>query len=80
LLIWVDGLALLAQVLLAKRLGKRRLIAETGAGQHGVAMATACALFGIECMGLQLHASAVALTVSSLCGFLSRLICFLAHP
>lgn len=39
----------LAQVLLAKRMGKSRIIAETGAGQHGVATATACALFGLEC-------------------------------
>ena len=39
----------LAQVLLAKRLGKTRIIAETGAGQHGVATATAAALFGLEC-------------------------------
>lgn len=39
----------LGQALLAKRLGKRRIIAETGAGQHGVATATACALLGLEC-------------------------------
>ncbi|MCG8364629.1 MAG: tryptophan synthase subunit beta [Pseudanabaenales cyanobacterium] len=39
----------LAQVLLAKRMGKRRIIAETGAGQHGVATATVCARFGLEC-------------------------------
>ncbi len=39
----------LAQVLLARRLGKTRIIAETGAGQHGVATATAAALFGLEC-------------------------------
>jgi tryptophan synthase beta chain len=38
------------QVLLAHRLGKRRIIAETGAGQHGVATATACALFGLPCL------------------------------
>ena len=38
------------QVLLATRLGKRRIIAETGAGQHGVATATACALFGLPCV------------------------------
>ncbi len=37
------------QVLLAERMGKRRVIAETGAGQHGVATATACALLGLEC-------------------------------
>jgi len=40
----------LAQVLLAKRMGKKRIIAETGAGQHGVATATVCARFGLECL------------------------------
>ena len=40
----------LGQVLLALRMGKRRIIAETGAGQHGVATATACARFGLECV------------------------------
>jgi tryptophan synthase beta chain len=40
----------IGQVLLAKRLGKRRVIAETGAGQHGVATATACAMFGLPCV------------------------------
>ena len=40
----------LGQVLLARRMGKPRIIAETGAGQHGVATATACARFGIECI------------------------------
>ncbi|HEX2202829.1 MAG TPA: tryptophan synthase subunit beta [Longimicrobium sp.] len=40
----------LGQVLLARRMGKRRIIAETGAGQHGVATATACALFGLQCV------------------------------
>ncbi len=39
----------LGQVLLAQKMGKRRIIAETGAGQHGVATATACALLGLEC-------------------------------
>ncbi|GMP65431.1 hypothetical protein CsSME_00026225 [Camellia sinensis var. sinensis] len=39
-----------AQALLAKRLGKKRIIAETGAGQHGVATATVCAQFGLECV------------------------------
>lgn len=39
----------MAEVLLAKRLGKRKVIAETGAGQHGVALATAAAYFGLEC-------------------------------
>ncbi|PYS25360.1 MAG: tryptophan synthase subunit beta [Acidobacteria bacterium] len=40
----------LGQILVAQRLGKRRIIAETGAGQHGVATATVCALFGLECV------------------------------
>ena len=38
------------QALLARRLGKKRIIAETGAGQHGVAAATVCAMFGMECI------------------------------
>jgi len=40
----------LGQILLARRMNKRRIIAETGAGQHGVATATACALFGLDCV------------------------------
>lgn len=40
----------IGQVLLAKRMGKKRIIAETGAGQHGVATATVCAMFGMECI------------------------------
>src|SRR5579884_1225100 len=40
----------LGQGLLAKRMGKRRIIAETGAGQHGVATATVCAMLGLECI------------------------------
>ncbi len=40
----------IGQILLARRMGKRRIIAETGAGQHGVATATVCALFGMECV------------------------------
>lgn len=46
----------IAQALLAKRMGKQRIIAETGAGQHGVATATVCARFGLDCviyMGVQ---------------------------
>lgn len=39
----------IGQVMIAQRMGKKRVIAETGAGQHGVATATACALFGLEC-------------------------------
>src|SRR5918997_2896709 len=40
----------LGQALLAQRMGKKRIVAETGAGQHGVASATACALLGLECV------------------------------
>ncbi len=40
----------IGQALLAKRMGKRRIIAETGAGQHGVAVATVCSLLGLECI------------------------------
>ncbi|MBL4574996.1 MAG: pyridoxal-phosphate dependent enzyme, partial [Opitutaceae bacterium] len=40
----------LGQILLARRMGKTRVIAETGAGQHGVATATVCALFGLPCV------------------------------
>ena len=40
----------LGQVLLARRMGKRRIIAETGAGQHGVATATVAAMFGLKCV------------------------------
>ena len=40
----------MGQILLAKKMGKKRIIAETGAGQHGVATATVCALFGLQCI------------------------------
>ena len=40
----------MGQILLAQRMGKKRIIAETGAGQHGVATATVCALFGMKCI------------------------------
>src|ERR1700720_3181217 len=40
----------LGQILLARRMGKKRIIAETGAGMHGVATATMCARFGLECI------------------------------
>ncbi|HBY45106.1 MAG TPA: tryptophan synthase subunit beta, partial [Chloroflexi bacterium] len=40
----------IGQALLAQRMGKKRIIAETGAGQHGVASATACALLGLDCI------------------------------
>ncbi len=53
----------LGQVLLAKRMGKKRIIAETGAGQHGVATATACALFGLPC---QIYMGAVDVERQSL--------------
>ena len=42
----------MGQILLAKKMGKKRIIAETGAGQHGVATATVCALFGLPCVYL----------------------------
>ena len=50
----------IGQILMAQRLGKNRIIAETGAGQHGVATATVCALMGIDCivyMGCLLYTS-----------------------
>ena len=53
----------IGQALLAKRMGKTRIVAETGAGQHGVASATACALLGLECvvyMGDRGHGAAGA--------------------
>ncbi|MFH1692832.1 MAG: tryptophan synthase subunit beta [Bacillota bacterium] len=53
----------LGQALLAKRMGKKKLIAETGAGQHGVATATAAALFGMEC---EVHMGAVDVLKQSL--------------
>ena len=40
----------IGQALLAVRMGKRKIVAETGAGQHGVATATVCALLGLECV------------------------------
>ncbi|MEX0832381.1 MAG: tryptophan synthase subunit beta [Actinomycetota bacterium] len=62
----------IGQVLLAKHLGKERIIAETGAGQHGVATATACALFGLPCvvyMGEEdTHRQAVNVTRMKLLG------------
>ena len=45
----IKSIMWLGQALLAKRMGKTKIIAETGAGQHGVATATACALFDMEC-------------------------------
>jgi tryptophan synthase beta chain len=52
----------IGQVLLAKRLGKKRIIAETGAGQHGVALATAAALVGLEC---EIHMGAIDIAKQS---------------
>lgn len=57
------------QILLARRLGKTKIIAETGAGQHGVATATVCAKFGMECT---VYMGAVSLNQSSV--YMSRLI------
>lgn len=50
MLTWQEINNAMAQCLLAKRMGKKRVIAETGAGQHGIATATACAKFGLECV------------------------------
>jgi tryptophan synthase beta subunit len=59
------------QVLLAKRMGKKRIIAETGAGQHGVATATVCARFGLECI---IYMGAVDIERQSLNVFRMRLL------
>jgi tryptophan synthase beta chain len=61
----------LGQALLARRMGKRRVIAETGAGQHGVATATACALFGLDC---QVYMGAVDIQRQALNVFRMRLL------
>ena len=59
----------LAQALLTKRMGKTRVIAETGAGQHGVATATAAALFGLECeVYMGARTSSASRSTSSGCG------------
>ena len=63
----------LGQILLAKRMGKTRIIAETGAGQHGVAVATVAARFGLPCvvyMGADRHRAAKPRTCSA-CGCLA---------
>lgn len=52
----------LGEVLLAKRMGKKKVIAETGAGQHGVALATAAALLGLEC---EVHMGAIDIPSST---------------
>jgi tryptophan synthase beta chain len=67
----------IGQVLLAKRMGKTRIIAETGAGQHGVATATACALFGLPC---EVYMGAVDVERQSLNVFRMKLLGAKVHP
>jgi tryptophan synthase beta chain len=66
----------LGQLLLARRMGKTRIIAETGAGQHGVATATACALFGIPC---EIYMGAVDVQRQSLNVFRMKLLGATVH-
>jgi tryptophan synthase beta chain len=67
----------LGQLLLARRMGKTRIIAETGAGQHGVATATACALFGLPC---EIYMGAVDVERQSLNVFRMKLLGAQVHP
>ena len=67
----------IGQVLLAKRMGKTRIIAETGAGQHGVATATACALFGLPC---EVYMGAVDVERQALNVFRMKLLGAKVHP
>ncbi|HEY8923713.1 MAG TPA: tryptophan synthase subunit beta [Polyangia bacterium] len=67
----------IGQVLLARRMGKTRIIAETGAGQHGVATATACALFGIKC---EIFMGAVDVERQALNVFRMKLLGAQVHP
>jgi tryptophan synthase beta chain len=67
----------IGQVLLARRMGKNRIIAETGAGQHGVATATVCALFGIPC---EIFMGAVDVERQSLNVFRMKLLGAKVHP
>jgi tryptophan synthase beta chain len=67
----------LGQLLLARRMGKTRIIAETGAGQHGVATATVCALFGLPC---EIYMGAVDVERQSLNVFRMRLLGAQVHP
>jgi tryptophan synthase beta chain len=67
----------LGQVLLAKRMGKTRIIAETGAGQHGVATASACALFGLPC---EVYMGAVDVERQALNVFRMKLLGAKVHP
>jgi len=66
----------LGQILLARRMGKTRIIAETGAGQHGVATATACALFGLPC---EIYMGAVDVERQALNVFRMRLLGAAVH-
>ena len=67
----------LGQVLLAQRMGKTRIIAETGAGQHGVATASACALFGLPC---EVYMGAVDVERQALNVFRMKLLGAKVHP
>ena len=67
----------IGQVLLAKRMGKTRIIAETGAGQHGVATATACALFGLPC---EVYMGATDVERQALNVFRMKLLGATVHP
>jgi tryptophan synthase beta chain len=67
----------LGQLLLARRTGKTRIIAETGAGQHGVATATVCALFGLPC---EIYMGAVDVERQALNVFRMRLLGAVVHP
>jgi tryptophan synthase beta chain len=67
----------IGQVLLARRMGKTRIIAETGAGQHGVATATACALFGLPC---EIYMGAVDVERQGLNVFRMKLLGAKVHP
>jgi tryptophan synthase beta chain len=67
----------LGQILLARRMGKTRIIAETGAGQHGVATATACALFGLPC---EVYMGAVDVERQALNVFRMKLLGATVHP
>jgi tryptophan synthase beta chain len=67
----------IGQVLLARRMGKTRIIAETGAGQHGVATATACALFGLSC---EVYMGAVDVERQALNVFRMKLLGAQVHP
>ncbi|HMF39175.1 MAG TPA: tryptophan synthase subunit beta [Polyangia bacterium] len=67
----------IGQVLLARRMGKTRIIAETGAGQHGVATATACALFGLHC---EIYMGAVDVERQALNVFRMKLLGAKVHP